>query len=306
MITADREASNSIWQRMRNTRVLLALAGMGQRIHSAYALLSWAGKVSLLMLIGLALTTSIYHLLGLEAHRLPSGASLAAPSWRYPFGTDDLGMDLLAQICYGAGISLMVGLGTASLAGIGGTLLGMAAGYYGKWMDKLITGLCDVMMCIPHLPMMIVMGAFFGSSLRNIILVLTLISWAAPARIARAKMLAMKQERYIMIAKSFGANFLQLSGRHFLPALMPLALVSVLRIVSAAIVAEAGLSFLGLGDPTSKSWGIILNRSINFDGIYFTDYWKWWIAIPLFFLIMLVTAVAMLGRDLERILHTKA
>ena len=214
-------------------------------------------------------------------------------------------MDLAAQICYGAGISLTVGLGTALLAGAGGTLLGMIAGYFGKWADKLITGLCDVMMCIPHLPMMIVMGAFFGSSLRNIILVLVLISWAAPARIARARMLAMKQERYITAARSFGAGFFQLIGRHFLPAIFPIAMVNLLKIVSSAIIAEAGLSFLGLGDPSSKSWGIILNRSINFNGIYFTDYWKWWIVIPLFFLILLVAAVAMLGRDLERILDTK-
>jgi peptide/nickel transport system permease protein len=295
-----------IWQRIQRAYVLLSLAGPWRRVRSAYALLSLAGKLSLLILIGLALTTSVYHLLGLDAHRLPSGPSLAPPSWQHPFGTDDLGMDLLAQICYGAGISLIVGLGTAILAGGGGTLLGMAAGYYGRWVDKLITGLCDVMMCIPHLPMMIVMGAFFGSSLRNIILVLALISWAAPARIARARTLAMKQERYVTIAKSYGANFWHLTARHFLPAIFPIAMVSLLRIVSAAIVAEAGLAFLGLGDPTSKSWGIILNHSINFDGIYFTDYWKWWIAAPLFFLIMLVTAIAMLGRDLERVLDTKA
>lgn len=280
-------------------------SGMGWDLRHAYSLLSLAGKASLLVLTLLSLTTITYHTLPIEAHRLPGGTSLAPPSWQHPFGTDDLGMDLLAQICYGAGISLIVGLGTALLAGAGGTLLGMLAGYYGRWVDKLITGLCDVMMCIPNLPMMIVMGAFFGSSLRNIILVLALISWATPARVARAKMLAMKHERYITVAKSFGANFFQLTKRHFLPAIFPIAMVNMLKIVSSAIIAEAGLAFLGLGDPASKSWGIILNRSINFDGIYFTDYWKWWIVIPLFFLILLVTAVAMLGRDLERILDTK-
>lgn len=270
-----------------------------------FSLLSLPGKISVFILLFLTLATIVYHLLPIEAHRLPSGSSLVPPSWNHLFGTDDLGMDLLAQICHGAGISLIVGLGTASLAGAGGTLLGMLAGYYGGWVDKLITGLCDMLMCIPHLPMMIVMGAFFGSSLWNIILVLALVSWAVPARITRAKMLAIKQERYITAARSFGAGFFQMLTRHFIPAIFPIAMVNLLKIVSSAIVSEAGLSFLGLGDPTSKSWGIVLNRSINFNGIYFTDYWKWWIVIPLFFLILLVTSVAMIGRDAEKILNTK-
>ena len=276
-----------------------------RRVRRGLRLLSPSGKAGLGIIAFLSLMTVAYHVLSIEAHRLPSGLLLSPPSWKHPFGTDDLGMDLLAQICHGAGISLIVGFGTALLAGANGTLLGMLAGYYGKWADKLITGLCDVMMCIPQLPMMIVMGAFFGSSLRNVILVLTLVSWAAPARIARAKMLAMKRERFVTAARSFGAGFFQLSARHFIPLVFPIAMVSLLKIVSSAIVAEAGLSFLGLGDPTSKSWGIILNRSINFNGIYFTDYWKWWILAPLFFLIALVTSVAMLGRSVEKILSTK-
>jgi peptide/nickel transport system permease protein len=86
---------------------------------------------------------------------------------------------------------------------------------------------------------------------------------------------------------------------------MPIMLVSVIRIVSHAIVAEAGLSFLGLGDPLSKSWGVILNRSLNFPGIYFTDFWKWWILSPLVALMLLVVAIAFIGRDVERIVDTK-
>ena len=267
--------------------------------------LSISGKISLSIIFTLVIITVIYHFSPLETHRLPSGTSLEAPTLSHPFGTDDLGIDLLAQICYGTGISLTIGIGTALIAGLGGTLLGMVAGYFGKWVDHFITGLSDTMLCIPRLPLMIVMGAFFGTSIQNIIFVLALVSWAGPARIARSKLIALKQERYIAAARSYGAGFFQLSIRHFFPALFPISMVSMLKIISAAIIAEASLSFLGLGDPTSKSWGIILNRSINFDSIYFTEYWKWWIVIPLFFLILLVISFAMLGRDIERLLNTK-
>lgn len=238
-------------------------------------------------------------------HRIPSGSALEAPSLAHWLGTDDLGIDIFAQICHGAAISMLVGFSTALLAGIGGSSLGILAAYYGKWIDKLITGLCDVMMSIPQLPLMIVLGAFFGASLTNIVLVIALLSWVGPARTARSKVLAMRHENFITAARSYGAGFRHLALKHFIPGLLPIISVSMIRIVSHAVVAEAGLSFLGLGDPLSKSWGIILNRSINFPGIYFTDFWKWWIMSPLAALLILVVAVAFISRDLEKIMNTK-
>ncbi|SHN85653.1 ABC transporter permease [Desulfitobacterium chlororespirans] len=238
-------------------------------------------------------------------HKIPSGNALEAPSLDHWLGTDDLGIDIFAQICHGAVISMLVGFSTALLAGIGGSSLGILAGYYGKWIDKLITGLCDVMMSIPQLPLMIVLGAFFGASLTNIVLVIALLSWVGPARTARSKVLAMRHENFIAAAKSYGAGFRHLAVKHFIPGLLPIISVGMIRIVSHAVVAEAGLSFLGLGDPLSKSWGIILNRSINFPGIYFTDFWKWWIMSPLAALLILVVAVAFISRDLEKIVNTK-
>lgn len=256
--------------------------------------------------IFLMLCLSLSSFLFLEnAYSIPSGASLEAPSSVHWFGTDDLGIDIFAQICHGAVISLLVGVSSAILAGLGGSMLGILAGYYGCWVDKLVTGLCDVMISIPQLPLMIVLGAFFGSSLTNIILVIALISWVGPARTARAKILSMRHETYIVAAKSYGAAFLHLAAKHFIPGILPIITVNMIRIVSHAIVAEAGLSFLGLGDPLSKSWGVILNRSINFPGIYFTDFWKWWIMAPLAALMLLVISIAFIGRDLEKIVNTK-
>lgn len=254
------------------------------------------------LMVGLCMVSFFF--LG-DLHRLPSGDAFEAPSLSHWLGTDDLGIDIFAQISHGAGVSMGVGFSTALLAGVGGSILGILAGYHGKWVDKLVTGLCDVMMSIPSLPLMIVLGAFFGASIAHIILVIVLLSWVGPARTVRSRVLSMRSENYIVAAKSYGAGFGHLAVRHFIPGLLPIISVSMIRIVSHAVVAEAGLSYLGLGDPLSKSWGIILNRAINFSGIYFTDFWKWWLMSPLVSLMILVVAVAFISRDLEKIVNTK-
>jgi len=267
--------------------------------------LSGSGKVSIVLLLLIVSFAVGYHLFGGETYRQPSGSSLEAPGLRHIMGTDDLGIDIAAQIGHGAGVSLLVGLSSALLAGLGGSILGILAGYYRGWKDKLVMGLCDVVMTMPQMPLLIVLGALFGSSTRNIILVIGFMSWAGPARIVRSRMLSMGKEAYVAAARSYGAGFFHLLVKHFIPGLYPLILVSMLRIIGHAIVAEAGLSFLGLGDPVSKSWGVILNRSINFPGIFFVESWKWWVIFPLAFLLVLVVSFAFLGRDLEKIMNTK-
>jgi peptide/nickel transport system permease protein len=235
----------------------------------------------------------------------PSGKALEAPSPVHWLGTDDLGIDLWAQICYGAKISVLVGLGTALLAGLGGTVVGILSGYYGGRVDRFIMRIVDLSVALPDLPVMVLLGAFFGPSLFNIILALAVFSWSVPARTVRSQILAIKQEKYIAAARSYGANFYHLARRHFWPGVFPLAAVGMIRVTGRAIVAEAGLSFLGLGDPTSKSWGLILNHALNFKGIYFTEYWKWWITAPLVTITILVASIAILARDGERLANTK-
>jgi len=262
----------------------------------------WIG----LSIIGAFLMMGLVSMLFLgNAYRIPSGGSLEAPSITHLLGTDDLGMDILAQLCHGAAISLLVGFGSAALAGIGGSVLGMLAGYSGGRTDRIICGLCDIMAVMPQLPLMIVLGAFFGPSIQNIILVIAILSWVGPTRIVRSRVLSLKQEKYIAAAKSYGASFWHIVTKHLLPGLLPVIMVSTIRIVSHAIVAEASLTFLGLGDPTSKSWGVILNRAISFSGIYFTEFWKWWILPPLVALTLLVASVALIGRDLEKAVDRK-
>ena len=243
--------------------------------------------------------------ISIHPYDTPSGSSLEAPGKGHWLGTDDLGIDIWAQICFGARISMVVGLGTALLAGLGGSVIGMLSGYYGGIVDRIIMRITDLTIVLPELPVMIVLGAFFGPSVGNIILVLALFSWTVPARITRARVLAVKQEKYITAARSYGAGFRHMVSRHLLPAALPLVMVSVIRLTGRAIVAEASLAFLGLGDPTSKSWGLVINHAINFKGIYYTDYWQWWLASPVIAITALVAAIAFLGRDAERLVNSK-
>ncbi len=238
-------------------------------------------------------------------HNMPSGQALQPPGSQHWLGTDDMGIDLWAQMCHGARLSIVIGLSTALLAGFGGSMLGIVSGYYGGMIDRIVMRLTDLVIALPDLPMMILLGVFFGSSVLNIIVVLALFSWTGPARIVRSKILSMKQEKYVAAAVSFGAGFAHLARRHFLPGVLPLIAISIIRLTGRAIVAEAGLSFLGLGDPTSKSWGLILNHAVHFKGIYFTEFWKWWLTVPLAAITLLVASIAVLTRDCEKLVNSK-
>ncbi|WP_396391255.1 ABC transporter permease subunit [Desulfosporosinus shakirovi] len=263
------------------------------------------GKAALVVAAIIVMMGIFAEHLSLFSNNLPSGYALEAPGKSHWLGTDDLGIDLWAQICYGARVSLMVGWGTALLAGVGGSLIGVVSGYAGGTVDKVIMRLTDLIIVLPELPMMIVLGAFFGPSLKNVILVLALFSWTEPARIVRSKILSIKQEHYVRAAKSYGAGVWHLIRVHFLPSLLPLVLVSMIRLMGRAIVAEAGLAFLGLGDPLSKSWGLILNHAINFKGIYFTEFWKWWVVSPITAISLMVVSIAFIGRELEKLVNSK-
>lgn len=281
--------------------VFLRLENWQKGLKALWRGLSAFGKAGLIILLSLILIAIFAPYITWLPHNVSSGPPLKPPGGAHLLGTDELGVDLWAQICFGARVSLLVGLGTALLAGLGGSLAGIWAGYRGNLADRLLTRAIDIMIVMPDLPVMVVLAAFFGSSLCNIILVLAIFSWSQPARVVRSQVLALKEQGYIKMARVYGAGDLYIIFKHLLPELIPIIAVSMIRLSSMAIVTEAGLAFLGLGDPTSRSWGLIINHALNFKGIYFTPFWKWWLFYPLLFLTLLVTSLALLGRDLERI-----
>ena len=235
----------------------------------------------------------------LKSGTIPSGAALSPPSREHWFGTDDLGIDLFASICYGAKSSLLLSIGSALTAAIGGSIIGMLAGYAGGATDTFVLSVIDFFIGIPDLLLMVVLGVFLGPGLTNIIFAISLVSWIMPAKIVRSEILKIKTEPYIRLSKAYGAHFLHVFVWHFWKPLFSIMLVSVIKIMNKAILAEASLAYLGLGDPLSKSWGMTITRAMDFPNIYLTDFWKWWLVFPTAVMVCTVLSVAAIGRKAE-------
>jgi peptide/nickel transport system permease protein len=267
---------------------------------SFWVSLTMTGKIGLAILVLTAVMALLAPYLAVHSPFTASGETLQPPGNGHLLGTDNMGVDIWAQLCYGARISLYLGFATALLAGFGGSIIGIAAGYWGGKVDRVILSFIDIMLVLPRLPMIIFTAAFFGSSLENIIIVLVAFNWMGPARLVRSQVLSLREQDYILAAKSYGAKFWYMLRKHLIPELAPIIMVSMVRLASRGIVAEAGLAFLGLGDPSSKSWGMMIYYATNFRGIYFTPFWQWWLLYPWLAITILVVGFALVGRDMER------
>ena len=187
------------------------------------------------------------------------------PSWAHPFGTDDVGRDVLARVIYGARTSLLAGVVSVSIAVAIGVLFGLAAGYIGGVFDLLAMRLIDAMLAIPSLVLAIALAAFLGPNLTNAMIAIGITATPAFVRLTRAQVMAVKVETYVEAAVSVGDTHLQLLIRHILPNAINPIIVQVTLAISTAIIAEASLSFLGLGQqPPSPSWGSMLNAARGF------------------------------------------
>ncbi|WP_262399641.1 ABC transporter permease [Yanshouia hominis] len=232
---------------------------------------------------------------------LPSGGSLEAPSFAHWLGTDDLGVDLYAQLSAGFFSSMAVGLAAAAFAFLLGGLAGVLAGLSSGAADALFSFLIQLFLSLPQLPVMVVIGAFFGQSAWNIILIVSLFSWAPIAKVLRARVRQIRGRPYLRLAESYGGRAGYLVSAHMLGELLPLLSVSALSVVGKAIVQEASLAYLGLSDPLSRSWGLLIQKCVSFPGIYFTPYWKWWLLPPVFALVLTVLCLRLFSRELETI-----
>lgn len=232
----------------------------------------------------------------------PTGNSLESPSLNHILGTDDLGIDIFAQLSKGYFTSMMIGIISASISFIVGGLLGVMSGYLGKSTDLIISFLINLFLSIPQIPIMILIGAFIGPSIWNIIFVLSLFSWSHIAKIVRAKTIQIKNNDYILLARSYGGSFFYIFKNHMFRDIFPILLISSISMVGRAIVQESSLAFLGMSDPLLKSWGLMIQRVINFNGIYFTELWKWWLLPPLISLAIVIYCIRMISREAENII----
>ena len=204
------------------------------------------------------------------------GRPFGEPSSEHILGTNDVGKDIFSELVFGSRVSIVVGFTTAVSAVAIGTLMGLLAGFYGGRIDAALMRLTDLVLVIPFLPLMIVMAAFFGPSIPNLITIMALITWPWAARVVRSRALTLHSRGFVESAKALGATNRRLMTRYFFPLLMPLALSQFVLVVPYAILIEATLSFLGLGDPTVATWGSMLFWA-NARGAFLGDAWLWWI-----------------------------
>jgi len=227
---------------------------------------------------------------------------LAPPDADHLLGTDDAGKDVLSQLIYGARISLIVGFSASFMSLIIGTVVGMTAGYFGGRADTLLMRLVDFLMVIPTLPLMLVIISFWGRGLDKIIMVIGLLYWTYMARLVRSQVISIKERQYVLRAKALGASDLRIITRHILPQVLPLIIAQGILDTSNAIIAESSLAFLGLGDPTQVSWGMMLNfafaRAISQEA--------WWFLLPPGFSIVWVSlSLVLIGTALEEIFNPR-
>ncbi len=188
-----------------------------------------------------------------------------APSAAHWLGTDDLGRDMLARVIYGARASLLAGAISVAIALAIGVPIGMIAGYRGGFLDALISRITDAMLACPFLILAIALAAFLGPSLGNAMIAIGISATPIFVRLTRGEVMSVKVEEYVEAARSVGDTDLQIAVRHILPNIMPALLVQATLSVAAAIIAEAALSFLGLGQqPPAPSWGSMLNAAQRF------------------------------------------
>jgi len=225
--------------------------------------------------------------------------TLQPPSAPHLLGTNDVGQDIFSELIYGARVTLGVSLLAALVAVALGTFVGSLSGYMGGLIDQVLTRFLDVLFVIPRLPLMILLVALLGASLRNVVLVIALLGWPVTARISRAQALSLRSRGYIRASRGYGGGVVYIVRRHLLPALGPIAVAEFVTTAGRAALLESGLSFLGLGDPTTKSWGTMLYYALRSSGIFFTQRWLWWVLPAGLNITLLILGFAFLGVGLE-------
>lgn len=231
------------------------------------------------------------------------GRPFAPPSAEHPLGTNDIGQDILSELIHGARISLTVGV-VAALIAIGiGTTVGLLAGYFPR-LGSVLMRVVDIVLVLPFLPLLILLAAYLGRSLFNTVLIIGLLIWAGVARVIRAQVLSLAQQEYVVAARAIGATDRHILLRHLTPQVLLLAVGQFVEATSSAILLEAALSFLGLGDPLQKSWGAVLYWA-QVRGAFLTPAWKWWVLPPGLLIICASLGFALIGFALEQTLNPR-
>ncbi|MFE9554369.1 ABC transporter permease [Streptomyces sp. NPDC006692] len=292
---ADRPGSLA-WARRRDS---LARFWRAYRGHRA----GLYGLAGLALIALIALTAPLTVGQDVQSVTGASGTALEAPSGRFPLGTDQFGRSLLGLLIWGARVSLAVGLLAAALSVAIGTLVGIVAGHYGGWFSTVLMRITDWFLVMPTLVLAIVLATVMSHSLWTVVLAIGVTSWPTTARLVRAQTIAVESRPYIERARALGGGHGHVMSRHVLPNVMPLVLAQTTLGISNAILTEATLAFLGLGDPTVVSWGGMLQDARE-AGAVSSGHW-WYLAPPGIAIALVALSFTLCGRAVEAVLNPK-
>ncbi len=244
--------------------------------------------------------TTVFTLLGKP--RVPLAPGTYPSGNYYPLGTDYTGHDILTQLLYGTQVAFIVGL-LAALFGVGiGTFVGVIAGYYGKMIDTLLMRTTDVFLVLPFLPIVLVLVSIVKPSIWIIIFVVAILTWPGIARVIRAQVLSLKERAFVDAARVAGASDSRLIFLHITPNVLPFSFLFMSLGVAGAIITEAALSYLGLGDPSVTSWGGMLSTLITLGGAL---NYPWWLLPPGLAITFLCLGFYLLGRGFDEIINPR-
>lgn len=233
----------------------------------------------------------------------PEIPSSVGPSMRHWLGTDFMGRDILSQLLAGARVAFMVGVSAAFMSIFLGTAVGMTAGYMGRFVDTFLMRLADVIMVLPTLLVVLILASLFGQlNIWTIVLIIALFRWPGVSRVIRSQTLSLKQRPFIEAARVAGASHMRIIFRHIMPNVLPLAFLYMTFRVTAAIIIEAALAFLGFGDPGTVSWGMMLQWVWKTGHMFKALYWL----LPPGICISLITlSFYMIGRAMDEVLDPR-
>lgn len=259
-----------------------------------------AAVAGLLVLTGMLAAVVLVSVLGGASPRRMSEMALAPPSRQHAFGTDDLGRDIWTGVLHGARTSLFVGALAAATSAAIGILVGSLSGYYGGRLGDLLMRITEFFLVIPTFLLALVLVAVFSPSIWNVILTIGALGWPSTARLVRAEFLSLREREFVSAARAIGAAPSRILARQILPNAAPPIIVNTSLGVAAAILVEAGLSFLGLGDPNLFSWGLMLRNSREFLRI------AWWMpTFPGLAIFVTVLSLNLVGDGLNDALNPR-
>jgi peptide/nickel transport system permease protein len=236
-----------------------------------------------------------------DYEKVGAGPVMSSPSWNYVMGTDDLGRDIFSRVLSGLRISLLVGITAAVVSTLVGILVGAISGFFGRWVDDILMRLTEVFQVIPRFFLALMLVAFFGANVFNIILAIAVLSWPPLARLVRAEFLSLKARQFVDAARTAGASSGSLIFQEILPNAFGPLIVNATLLVGQAMLLEAGLSYIGLGDPSRVSLGMML-----FQAQYIMRSAWWSTAFPGLFIFLAVLSFNLVGDGLNDVLNPRS